>query len=43
MEYLLTNWVIFFFIYCFIGWIWETSFVSLRKKSGLIEGFLKDH
>lgn len=41
MEYLLTNWVIFFFIYCFIGWIWETSFVSLRKKKWTNRGFLK--
>ena len=30
-----------FFIYCFIGWIWETSFVSLRKKKWTNRGFLK--
>lgn len=40
MDYILTQWVIFFFIYCFFGWIWETSFVSLRKKKWVNRGFL---
>ncbi|MDD2409380.1 MAG: putative ABC transporter permease [Bacilli bacterium] len=40
MNYILTQWVIFFFIYCFFGWLWETSYVSLRKKKWVNRGFL---
>ncbi|MDD4705647.1 MAG: putative ABC transporter permease [Bacilli bacterium] len=40
MNYILTQWVIFFFIYCFFGWIWETSYISLRKKKWVNRGFL---
>lgn len=44
--YSLTQWIIFFFWYCFLGWIWESFFVSVKKlwKSGKWEfinrGFL---
>lgn len=27
-SYSLTQWVLFFFIYCFFGWIWECFYVS---------------
>ena len=29
-SYHLTQWVLFFFIYSFIGWVWECCFVSVR-------------
>ncbi|MGN0334082.1 MAG: hypothetical protein ACI4DV_00275 [Lachnospiraceae bacterium] len=30
-SYSLSQWVLFFFWYCFIGWIWESCYVSVRK------------
>ena len=37
--YPLYQWVLFFFIYCFFGWIWETSYVSIREKRFVNRGF----
>ena len=41
-SYDLTQWVLFFFIYSFFGWIWESCYVSLRKhrwvNSGIMHG-----
>ena len=39
-SYDVWQWVLFFYIYCFIGWIWETAYVS--AKSGRFEnrGFM---
>lgn len=31
-EYTLSQGILFFFFYCFIGWVWETLFVSVRKS-----------
>lgn len=45
-SYSLTQWILFFFWYCFLGWIWESFFVSAKKlwKTGKWEfinrGFL---
>lgn len=30
-QYTLSQWILFFFWYCFIGWIWECCFVSIKK------------
>lgn len=30
----------FFFVYCFLGWIWETSYVSIRTRKFVNRGFL---
>lgn len=30
-SYSLTQWILFFFCYCFLGWIWESFFVSVKK------------
>lgn len=30
-DYSLTQWMLFFFWYCFLGWIWESFFVSAKK------------
>lgn len=38
--YKLYQWVAFFYIYCFFGWIWETSYVSIRKRQFVNRGFL---
>ena len=36
----LTQWVLFFFIYSFIGWVWECCFVSVRKRRWVNRGFM---
>ena len=38
-SYHLTQWVLFFFIYSFIGWVWECCFVSVRKRRWVNRGF----
>ena len=30
-NYSLTQWILFFFWYCFLGWIWECLFVSAQR------------
>ena len=39
-SYHLTQWVLFFFIYSFIGWVWEGCFVSGRKPRWVNRGFM---
>lgn len=39
-TYQLTQWILFFFIYSFIGWIWESCYVSARKHRWINRGFL---
>lgn len=36
-----TQWVMFFYIYCFLGWVWESIYVSVREKRLVNRGFLK--
>lgn len=40
MNYSFLQIIIFFFIYCFIGWIWETLYVSIRTQKFVNRGFL---
>ena len=40
-EYAWYQWLTFFFIYCFFGWIFESSYVSLKKKHFVNRGFLR--
>lgn len=35
------HWILCFYIYCFLGWIWETCYVSVRKKKFVNRGFMK--
>lgn len=39
-AYHLSQWLIFFFIYSFIGWVWESCYVSVRKRRWVNRGFL---
>lgn len=39
-TYHLTQWLLFFFIYSFIGWIWESCYVSIKKRRWVNRGFL---
>ena len=34
------QWMAFFYIYCVLGWIWETSYVSVCKRKFVNRGFL---
>lgn len=40
MYYSPTQWVLLFFIYCFLGWIWETGYVSVKSHRFENRGFL---
>nr|WP_294468997.1 hypothetical protein [uncultured Sellimonas sp.] len=39
-HYTFIQWVLFFFIYCLIGWIWESCYVSIKKREWINRGFL---
>ena len=39
--YTVSQWVMFFYIYCFLGWVWESSYVSVKEKKWVNRGFLK--
>lgn len=40
IYYSIAQWLIFFFIYCFFGWIWECIYVSVKKRQWVNRGFL---
>ncbi len=40
-EYTDLQWGFFFFFYCFVGWIWECSFCSVRAKKFINRGFMR--
>ena len=35
------QWLIFFYLYCFFGWIFESSYVSILKRRFVNRGFLR--
>lgn len=39
-SYEVWQWVLFFYIYCFLGWVWETSYVSLKSGKFENRGFM---
>ncbi len=39
-AYDLPQWVLFFFFYSFIGWVWESCYVSVRKRRWVNRGFM---
>ena len=39
-AYQLTQWLLFFFIYSFIGWVWESCYVSAKKRHWVNRGLL---
>ncbi|MDY3730837.1 MAG: hypothetical protein SO005_10560 [Candidatus Choladocola sp.] len=39
--YTTSQWVMFFYIYCFLGWVWESAYVSVIKHRFVNRGFLK--
>ena len=40
-HYNLQEWLLFFFIYCFLGWCWESCYVSAKKRQWVNRGFMK--
>lgn len=41
MHYTLSQWLLLFFTYCFLGWIWECCYVSIQKRKWVNRGFLR--
>lgn len=39
-QYHVFVWAAFFFLYCLLGWIWESAYVSVRKHRWVNRGFL---
>lgn len=39
-TYTISQWILFFFIYCFAGWVWESCYVSVRQHKWVNRGFL---
>ena len=40
-DYTVWQWILFFFIYCFFGWCFETALVSIEEKHFVNRGFLR--
>jgi len=40
-TYTWNQWLTFFYIYCFFGWIFESTYVSIRQKRFVNRGFLQ--
>ncbi|MDO4266725.1 MAG: hypothetical protein Q4C63_09730 [Eubacteriales bacterium] len=40
VHYTLLQWLMFFYIYSFIGWIWESLYASVGQKRPVNRGFL---
>ncbi len=41
MVYTQSQWLLFFFLYCFLGWLWESCYVSVKKGEWINRGFLR--
>lgn len=39
-SYHLIQWLLFLYIYCFLGWMWESAYVSFCNKRWVNRGFL---
>lgn len=41
MIYTFSSWLFFFYFYCFLGWVWETCYVSVLKAKWVNRGFMR--
>lgn len=41
MIYTFSTWLLFFYFYCFLGWVWETCYVSVLKGKWVNRGFMR--
>lgn len=39
-NYTIPQWFLIFFIYCFLGWLWECLYVSCKEKKIVNRGFM---
>lgn len=39
--YTIHQWLLLFYLYCFVGWVWESCYVSALKHKWINRGFLK--
>ncbi len=40
-RYSITQWLFFFYIYCFLGWCFESAYVSLKSRRPVNRGFMR--
>ncbi len=40
MTYTFSTWLFFFYFYCFVGWVWETCYVSVLQAKWVNRGFM---
>ena len=40
-SYSVTQWLFFFYFYCFFGWCFESTYVSLKKRHFVNRGFMR--
>lgn len=40
-HYTVVHWLIFFYIYCFLGWCFESAFVSIKSRKLVNRGFMR--
>lgn len=41
LDGMLADWLLYFYIYCFAGWVWESCYVSVKEKRLVNRGFMK--
>lgn len=41
MNYSITQWLSFFYLYCMLGWCFESAYVSLKHKRFVNRGFMR--
>lgn len=39
-QYSVTQWIFFFYLYCFLGWCFESAYVSIRTRKLTNRGFM---
>ncbi len=40
-QYTITQWLFFFYFYCFFGWVFETTYVSVKSRRFVNRGFMR--
>lgn len=40
-QYSITQWLFFFYVYCFLGWCFESAYVSLKSRRPVNRGFMR--
>lgn len=40
-SYSVTQWIFFFYLYCFLGWCFESCYVSLKSRRWVNRGFMR--